>query len=154
MENKKTIIFADDENPDMHEFTAHELGRKGYNTELVLNGKEALRRVQELGVDNVAAVVTDGNMPFMDGVTLTKELRQISADLPVFLVSANPDMRDEGVKHGAEPVEKPFGLFALVARIDMKIRQREKTNDIRVPAADHKDQVADDGKGGMGAQAV
>jgi two-component system, chemotaxis family, sensor kinase CheA len=74
----------------------------GYEVLAVPDGAEAWRRVQDGGVD---LVVSDVEMPQMDGVALTEAIRDSARlrDLPVILVTAleSEDARARGLRAGA-----------------------------------------------------
>lgn len=72
---------------------------KGYEVVLAENGLDAL---EKMGTENINLVVTDMNMPFMDGIELTKTLK---ADpnwkhVPILMVTTEAD--DEEKKRAAE----------------------------------------------------
>jgi class 3 adenylate cyclase len=55
------------------------------------NGREALQRIRE---ESFCLVMTDINMPEMDGLTLLDEINKLSLDLPVVIISAYGDMEN------------------------------------------------------------
>tara|TARA_Y100001934_G_scaffold279781_1_gene384612 strand:- start:8701 stop:9057 length:357 start_codon:yes stop_codon:yes gene_type:complete len=60
--------------------------------------------------DSIRLVLTDYNMPQMDGPALCDRLHEIEPDLPVVLMSANPRARDElGSADFSGFLCKPFG---------------------------------------------
>jgi DNA-binding NtrC family response regulator len=61
------------------------LGLWGYKTETAANGREALSRLAEFGPD---AVVTDLNMPVMDGRQLLEELHRAGSGPPAIVLTA------------------------------------------------------------------
>jgi two-component system chemotaxis response regulator CheY len=66
------------------------------------NGKEALELLDTRSVD---LLVTDINMPEMDGVTLVREVRKTHSprDLPILIITAKgeSEARTEGMANGA-----------------------------------------------------
>ncbi len=66
------------------------------------NGKEALELIDQRSVD---LLVTDINMPEMDGVTLVREVRKKRSprDLPILIITAKGEVeaRTEGMANGA-----------------------------------------------------
>jgi two-component system chemotaxis response regulator CheY len=67
---------------------------KGYEVVTAENGLDAL---EKMGTDNINLVVTDMNMPFMDGIELTKTLR---ADpnwqhVPILMVTTEADEEEK-----------------------------------------------------------
>jgi two-component system response regulator PilR (NtrC family) len=69
------VLLVEDE-PNMARTLAKILERKGYDVAMAANGQEALR---ELGEGPFEVVVTDLNMPVMDGMQL---LRRLQGDAP------------------------------------------------------------------------
>jgi DNA-binding response OmpR family regulator len=67
------------------------------------NGREALH---VLGTQHVDLLVTDINMPELDGVGLVREARKLhtAAELPILLITAKGEelARDEGLAAGAD----------------------------------------------------
>ena len=69
------VLLVEDE-PNMARTLAKILERKGYDVAMAANGQEALT---ELGEGPFQVVVTDLNMPVMDGMQL---LRRLQGDSP------------------------------------------------------------------------
>ena len=83
------------------------------------DGQEALEYARENPVD---LVITDVNMPRMDGITLVSELRQLPAYrlTPVLLLTteSSMDKKMEGKKAGATGwIVKPFNPAQLLATL-------------------------------------
>lgn len=97
----KTILVVDDEYIT-HRIVAVILGNKNYHILSAYNGLEALELLSQTPVD---MIVTDVNMPYMDGISL---LRQVRADkhfrhLPIVMISASTQQQvhTEGIEKGA-----------------------------------------------------
>ncbi|MEP6999299.1 MAG: response regulator, partial [bacterium] len=75
----------------------------GYEVAVAVDGLDAWRQLQENGAD---LLVTDIEMPNMDGLTLCQTVRASArfANLPVVLVTSldNPDARERGLAAGAD----------------------------------------------------
>src|SRR6266540_2995971 len=67
------ILCVDDEDPIRKLCTVY-LGKRGYRVEAVANGVEALKLIESKGPPDI--VVTDVNMPLMNGLELVKRLRE------------------------------------------------------------------------------
>ena len=86
------------------------------------NGKEALG---VLGQESVDLLVTDINMPEMDGIELVREVRRLKTpeQLPILIVTAKGEeaARGEGLKLGANAyILKPISgrdLLALATQL-------------------------------------
>lgn len=63
---------------------------KGYEVVPAENGLDA---IEKLGTESINLVVTDMNMPYMDGIELTKTLRSdsILKDIPIIMVTTEAD---------------------------------------------------------------
>lgn len=110
-----TILVVDDEEPVVDLLTDM-LHDQGYTVVSAHNGRAALQRVAEQTPD---LVISDVMMPFVDGIALTKRLREThdAQSLPVILTSAAlpPDLNACGANAF---LGKPFDLDrfdALVA---------------------------------------
>ena len=63
---------------------------KGYEVVPAENGLDA---IEKLGTESISLVVTDMNMPYMDGIELTKTLRSdsILKNIPIIMVTTEAD---------------------------------------------------------------
>lgn len=73
-EVKGTILFVDD-NDDRYHDIAEGLADAGYNVYYVENGQEALERIDQLGIGILTFIISDFNMPVMDGGRFHRALR-------------------------------------------------------------------------------
>jgi two-component system chemotaxis response regulator CheY len=83
------------------------------------DGKQALDLAQKESFD---LVLTDVNMPIMDGITLTKELRALPAyrftPILVLTTEAGADMKQQGRAAGATGwLVKPFNPDQLLSTL-------------------------------------
>jgi CheY-like chemotaxis protein len=110
------IIIADD---DSIRYTiARSLNRSGYEVVAVENGQKVLEALKVLS-EKVGLVITDINMPIMDGITLIKELRnnQLYAEIPILAMSGTED-GSNAINVGAnEFMKKPCDLNMLLVAI-------------------------------------
>lgn len=72
----KTIFIVDDSATILLSISGI-LSKAGYAVEKAANGEEALRKLQ--GGVKIDLLMTDLNMPGMDGITLIKEVRKLPA---------------------------------------------------------------------------
>ena len=102
-------ILVVDDSPLVAKIVAGMLVRLGYGTVLVSGGLEAVGRVAEEHLD---AVISDVQMPGMNGFELLYEIHVRHPRLPVILMSvfADQQMRETALYWGAaELLHKPFG---------------------------------------------
>ena len=83
------ILFVDDE-PDMEELIKQRLRKQvredRFALEFAGNGRIALEKLKEF--DDIRIIVTDINMPEMDGLTLLAELGKLDRPTRTLVVSA------------------------------------------------------------------
>ena len=126
----RTVLIAEDSRM-LRDLLLNTLHTAGYNTISCENGLEAWTRLEEItqnsqGItDTIQLIITDIEMPQMDGHHLIKRLKSHShlKDLPVVIFSSliNEEMRLKGVALGAyAQVTKPE-IEQLIGIIDKKI---------------------------------
>ena len=99
-----------------------------YHVYTARNGKQALNTIQKRDLD---IVITDVMMPVMDGIELTRRIKESEdyAQLPVVMLTAKTTDEDQNVGYetGADAyITKPFGMGDLQLRIESIIRNRER----------------------------
>ncbi len=117
----RTILAVDD-SASMRQMVGFTLRRAGYEVVEAIDGVEALEYARGNAVD---LVLTDVNMPRMDGITLVRELRQLSpykfVPMLVLTTEAGPEKKLQGKQAGATGwLVKPFNpekLLATIARV-------------------------------------
>jgi two-component system, NtrC family, sensor kinase len=89
------------------------LEREQYLVELATNGQEALQKIREFSPH---VVISDINMPQMDGITLLKEMGRLEVPAPVILITAHgsESVAAQGLRAGAyDYLAKPFEVDDL-----------------------------------------
>jgi DNA-binding NtrC family response regulator len=81
--NQKRILVVDDQE-SMRDMLADLLDTMGHAAHTVGGGAEAL---DELKRGEIDLVITDLNMPVMDGMELMKEIKSRTPDLPVIVIT-------------------------------------------------------------------
>ncbi len=116
------ILVVDDE-PDLEVLLRQKFRRKTRSGQLSLifaqNGVEALKQLEDH--DDVDLVLSDINMPEMDGLTLLQQLGSLDYDLRAVMVTAYGDMKNirTAMNRGAfDFVTKPIDFDDLEATID------------------------------------
>ena len=116
-------ILAVDDSPSMRQMVGVTLKSAGYEVLEACDGQEALNLAK--GQAAVDLVITDVNMPNMDGITLVRELRMLphyrGVPLLVLTTEASTEKKMQGKAAGATGWGvKPFSpdqLLATIARI-------------------------------------
>jgi pilus assembly protein CpaE len=122
------ILFVDDEE-QIRKLLSTWLTRHGYAVTVANDGWEALKAIRANAPD---LVITDVNMPNMNGLELTRRLRSDhrTARIPVIMLSARKQADDvlTGYAEGAdEYVPKPVEMAVLEAKIEVLIRRFRTT---------------------------
>lgn len=128
---KKVLVAEDEES--IREFIVINLTRSGYIVEQAENGAVALEKFKE-NEQSFDVAVLDIMMPEVDGLTVCKELRNMSSDLGIIMLSAKTQEMDKvtGLLVGADDyVTKPFSPSELMARVDAVYRRVEMTRGLR-----------------------
>ncbi len=117
----ETILVVDDE-PQITRVLRTTLESSGYRVIVARHGLEAL---EKLRTDPPALIITDLAMPEMDGVELTRAVRQQS-QTPILVLSVqNQDAaKVRALDEGADDyVTKPFSIQELLARVRAHLRR-------------------------------
>lgn len=114
-------ILAVDDSASMRQMVGVTLQSAGHEVQVAVDGVEALRKARE-GAP-VDLVITDVNMPNMDGLTLVKELRRLpqyqGVPLLVLTTESSTDRKQAGRAAGATGwIVKPFDPDRLLATVD------------------------------------
>ena len=98
----------------------------GFTVVTACDGREGLYMARAEKPD---LVVTDLNMPHLDGLSLVRELRAESEfkDLPIIVLTAfGKQDRDEAIRAGANrAVDKPTDLESLIDDINELLKERQ-----------------------------
>lgn len=118
-------ILAVDDSATMRQMIAYTLKRADFEVYEAEDGVEALEMAKELDVD---LVLTDINMPRMDGLALIRELRGITAynGKPILALTTegSTESKLEGRGAGATGwIVKPFDPEVLVATINKVLKR-------------------------------
>ncbi|MDF1856318.1 response regulator [Pseudooceanicola sp.] len=133
--NPHLLVVDDDER--IRDLLAKFLVRNGF---LVTTGRDADHARRLLSGLEFDLIVLDVMMPGVDGITLTRQLRD-SIATPILLLTAKGEARDRinGLEAGADDyVTKPFEPRELLLRINAILRRvPEATADRATPKALH-----------------
>lgn len=118
-----TILVVDD-SASLRNMVTFTLKQEGYQVVEAGNGQEALTKAKGGRFD---LVLTDVNMPVMDGITLCSELRKLPTFkfTPVLMLTteSSADMKQQGKTAGATGwLVKPFNPEKLISTIKRVVR--------------------------------
>jgi two-component system chemotaxis response regulator CheY len=112
-------ILTVDDSATMRQMLTFTLETAGYQVIEAVNGTEALAKAGQVRAD---LVLTDVNMPLMDGITLIRELRKLPqyrfTPMLMLTTESSPEKKQEGKAAGATGwLVKPFNPEQLLATI-------------------------------------
>jgi len=116
------ILVVDDE-PKIARLVRDYLERAGFAVSTARDGREALMRARQERPD---LIVLDLGLPGLDGLEVTRRLRQESG-VPIIMLTARDDETDKvvGLELGADDyVTKPFSPRELAARVRAVLRRQ------------------------------
>jgi diguanylate cyclase (GGDEF)-like protein len=126
-----TVLIADDDRIT-REYVGGLLRGNGMKVEMAENGKAAVDRVGQGGVD---IILLDVMMPGLSGIDCCRLIKSMTAEdfVPIILVTAksDPDSRVEGLRIGADDyIAKPFDERELLARVTNMLRIKKMHDDV------------------------
>jgi two-component system KDP operon response regulator KdpE len=119
-EPKPTILVIEDDAP-IQKFLRVTLASHDYNVIEAMTGESGVRHAAN---DQPDLIILDLGLPDLDGVEVTKRIREWSA-IPIIVVSARGKEQDKVVALDAgadDYLTKPFGVGELLARVRVALR--------------------------------
>lgn len=114
--NKEIKVLLVDDEARFRETTCRILGKRGFVTVTAGNGEEAIRMIDE----EPDVIVLDIRMPGMDGLQALREIKRISPDIPVIILTGHGDLSSalEFLDEGAHDyLKKPCDIDILSSKI-------------------------------------
>ncbi|WP_072680050.1 response regulator [Arcobacter sp. LA11] len=108
------LLFVEDEE-DLIEIITDTLTKLDANFLTACNGQEALKLIDENS--DIDVIITDINMPIMNGLDMIKEIQKRGIKLPIIIMSAHTELdylnkaKDLGV---VEYLLKPFDFIKFI----------------------------------------
>ena len=130
--NKKILLVEDDVN--FGSILKEYLGLNDYVVTLAKNGIEGFEKFKKEKFD---LCILDVMMPYKDGFTLAKEIREENSVIPIFFLTAKHLKQDvlKGFKVGADDyMTKPFDSEVLLAKIKAILNRKNFNEDPAVEA--------------------
>ncbi|WP_025741642.1 response regulator transcription factor [Aquimarina pacifica] len=126
-ENKKILLVEDD--PNFGTVLKDYLIMNDYDVVHAKNGMEGFEKFKK---DDYDMCILDVMMPYKDGFTLAKEIREKNSEVPIIFLTAKAMKEDvlKGYKVGADDyLNKPFDSEVLLMKIQA-IMQRKSTESV------------------------
>jgi two-component system KDP operon response regulator KdpE len=127
MNEKDVLILVVEDEPQMQRFLRASLTSHGFR---VLEASSGAAAIVEATTHNPNLVLLDLGLPDVDGIDLTRRLREWSR-VPIIVISARGREEDkvEALDAGADDyLTKPFGVNELLARIRVAFRHAEQAS--------------------------
>jgi DNA-binding response OmpR family regulator len=122
-------ILVVDDDAALLDVLAMALQDAGHTALTASDGRAGLSRID---ADRPDLVISDVNMPHVDGFTLCRKLREVRNGVPIVLLTSRTDELDEalGLELGADDyVAKPFSTRVLLARVAALLRRESARNE-------------------------
>ena len=123
MDEKKSILIVDDDESTRRSLSLI-LGKKGYETETVGTGREALKKAQGRFF-NVALL--DIKLPDIEGVELLMPLRKIHPEMIVFMITGYPSL-ETSVRTSLEGalayITKPLNMDTVLTAVRKALKNQ------------------------------
>ncbi|MEO8969439.1 MAG: response regulator transcription factor [Solirubrobacteraceae bacterium] len=133
-ERRERVLVVDDD-PPLRRMLARTLNAEGYEVTVAADGGAALLAAERAAPD---VIVLDVAMPAMDGLSVTRRLRDRGLATPILMLTARDAVADRvaGLEAGADDyLVKPFAVAELVARV-RALTRRGRGADVRLAYAD------------------
>ena len=117
-------ILAVDDSTSVRQMVSFALGKAGYEVVEAVDGKDGLDKASAGKFD---LIITDLNMPNMDGIQMIVAVRKLSATafIPILMLTTESQAKkkDAGRKAGATGwIVKPFNSEQLLATIQKLVK--------------------------------
>ena len=122
----KKILVVDDE-PSIVTLLTFNLEKEGYQVSSATDGAIGLQLALE---GNYDFIILDVMLPSIDGIEITKQIRQEKIDTPILILTAKDDPIDRilGLEIGADDyLNKPFSPREVLARMKAIFRRIKLT---------------------------
>lgn len=126
-----TKILVADDDPNILKFIIINLKEAGYEVIGATDGRDALRKLEN---EVCQLAVVDIMMPYMDGLSLIKEMRK-TLDIPIIILTAKGqiDDKEKGFEAGTDDyLVKPFEAKEFLFRIEALLRRYNIDTDKQV----------------------
>src|SRR3970040_1572022 len=121
---KNKILIVDDEKL-MRVSLEDKLTKEGYAVTSLSNAVEGVKMLQSTNFD---AVITDLRLPKMDGLDFLREIKKVSPDTVVIIMTAYGSIENAvtAMKEGAyDYATKPFSLEELIIKLKKALKHKD-----------------------------
>ncbi len=121
------ILIVEDEK-GISDFLKEGLTEEKFVVETAFDGAEGLQKILNNSYD---VILMDWMLPKMQGVEVTRQIREAGISAPVIFLTARDTVQDTilGLRSGANDyLKKPFSFDELLERIRVQLRQKETSD--------------------------
>lgn len=129
------ILIVEDEKK-VASFIKKGLEEEYFAVDIAYDGKEGLKLITSEEYD---IIVMDIMLPYLDGISLLKEIRRRNILSPVLMLTVKDSLKDkvEGLNSGADDyLTKPFAFEELLARLRALLRRNENSKSSTLKVGD------------------
>jgi DNA-binding response OmpR family regulator len=128
---KTKILYVEDE-PFLGRIVKESLESRDFEVTMLTDGKQTTGMYEKIKPD---ICVLDIMLPFKDGYSIAKEIRQTNPGVPIIFVTAKVQTEDliKGFESGGNDyIRKPFSMEELIVRINnlLHMTQQQKSHPI------------------------
>jgi CheY-like chemotaxis protein len=123
------ILVVDDE-PDVEvlfrQQFRHDLRAGRFTMEFARSAVSALQRISDEETASLTLILSDINMPGMNGLALLPKAKAARPDVPIIMITAygDADTKRKALENGAEGLlTKPIDFGALRSEIDLRVQR-------------------------------
>ncbi len=131
-EGMNALVLVVEDEPGVRELVSEALSVAGHQALVALDGLEAINLLQSQKPD---LIISDVNMPKLDGFAMVEKIRDRGIGTPVIFLTARNEKPDvgRGFRIGADDyVAKPFGIEELVLRVNAILRRTSSSQKDKV----------------------
>ncbi|MCL5031357.1 MAG: response regulator transcription factor [Bacteroidetes bacterium] len=129
------ILIVEDEKK-VASFIKKGLEEEYFAVDIAYDGKEGLKLITSEEYD---IIIMDIMLPYLDGISLLKEIRRRNILSPVLMLTVKDSLKDkvEGLNSGADDyLTKPFAFEELLARLRALLRRNENSKSSTLKVGD------------------
>jgi DNA-binding response OmpR family regulator len=119
----RRILVVDDE-PALRNLVARAFRERGYDVAEAADGLAGLEVVRSVS-EPFHLVITNSQMPHIDGPRLAERLRELDPKLPIIHLSGSHGSSIRNMPPNVPTLLKPFSMWDLVTEAEELMRERE-----------------------------